>query len=391
MSAPASISRPAPASASPAEGRRPGRPGWRSRKTRVALSLLALAAVGLGGWLALRPDPLIRAARAAYRARDYRSALIAARARLDRRPDDTDAALLAARCLAKLGRWQQADELYRRAGSLGLDDANDHAYGLVRAGDLPRAFEAYERLLDRWPDDVLALKRQAALLISKADWKRVRRISERLIAIPGGRVAGRTLAGIGFHSTRHAEEAVAAFEEVLRLDPELKEMPLPQRVFWGHLALDLIALGRSSDARAHLERALAREDDAGLRELLGVTFEKEGRMDEAERCWRESLARDPNNADTLLDLGRQEVASRRIDEAIGHLERAAELSPESIDPVYNLSRAYRFKGDLDRARRYEARAEELRRAHPRQGGMGERPPGLEDPAGRGDGMRDPMR
>ena len=53
-------------------------------------------------------------------------------------------------------------------------------------------------------------------------------------------MAGHTLAGIGFHLAKHAEAAVASFERVLQLDPELKEMPLPHATFWNHLALELI-------------------------------------------------------------------------------------------------------------------------------------------------------
>ena len=54
----------------------------------------------------------------------------------------------------------------------------------------------------------------------------------------------------------HAAQAVSSFERVLELDPELKEMPLPRPLFWNHLALDLIAMGRTAEARSYLERAL---------------------------------------------------------------------------------------------------------------------------------------
>ena len=75
---------------------------------------------------------------------------------------------------------------------------------------------------------------------------------------------------------------------------------------------------------------------------------------------------DPNNADTLLDLGRLALGRGRFDEAIELLERAADVSPQSIDPVYNLSRAYRFKGDVAKAEHYEHLADQLRRTRDRQ-------------------------
>ena len=95
--------------------------------------------------------------------------------------------------------------------------------------------------------------------------------------------------------------------------------------------------------------------------------------DEAERCWRQALTLDPKNVDTLLDLGRLALSRRRLDEAVELLERSHEISPDSLEPVYNLSRAYRLKGDIARAQRYEALAAKLRPSQPARGGMGEMP------------------
>jgi hypothetical protein len=56
--------------------------------------------------------------------------------------------------------------------------------------------------------------------------------------------------------------------------------------------------------------------------------------------------------------------------AIEMLLRAAALSPDALQPVYGLARAYRYTGNLAKARHYEQRAAELRRSHPPAGGMG---------------------
>jgi tetratricopeptide (TPR) repeat protein len=352
----------------------------------VVLAFAIVAGLSIAAWLSTRFDPLGRA-RATYASGDYREALRAAQDFLKVRPADQSASLMAARCLTKLKQRQQAEEYYRQCGPLGLDDMHDRAFGLVLLGKPQRAAEVYFEMIQRWPEDVLALKRLAAVLIELKQWKPALLLSERLIRIPEGQVAGHTLAGIGFHVSKHADQAVSSFERVLELDPDLKQMPLPRPLFWDHLALDLMAIGRTADARSYLERALSDREDAGLRELLGVTHEKEGRPDMAEACWRQALEDDPNNTDALLDLGRVALGRRRPDEAIRLLERAAELSPASLDPVYNLSRAYRLKGDVARAEHYEALADSLRAARPPVGGMGEmpvdRPAAGETPSGRG--------
>jgi tetratricopeptide (TPR) repeat protein len=344
---------------------------WR-RLTWAVLAVLATFGLAAGAYLAWRFDPLEQA-RTAVDERDYRRALKSAQDYLRKRPEDPAASLLLARSLSRLGQGGQAEEYFKRSAPLGLADSHDRAYGLVLAGKPEQAAEIYFDMIKRWPDDVLALKRLAGVLMELKAWKPALLVSERLIRIPEGEVAGQTLAGIGFHVARHAAQAVSSFERILQLDPDLKEMPLPRRLFWNHLALDLIALGRTAEARGYLKRALAEEEDAYLRELLGVTHEKEGSPGAAEKCWRQALAMDPRNADTLLDLGRLDLGRGRFDEAVELLTRAVEASPNSVDPVYNLSRAYRLKGDLAKARNYERRAQEPRRAQPPRGGMGEMP------------------
>ena len=206
------------------------------------------------GGLCLAGDPLRSAGPGptGLRARDYRTPLLAARDYLKRRPADRRAVLMAARCLTRMGQKSQAEEFYRRCGPLELNDLQDRAYGLVLMGQPERAAEIYYEIIQRWPEDVLALKRLAAVLMELKEWKEALLVSERLIQIPAGEVAGRTLAGIGFHVSKHADQAVTSFERVLQLDPDLKEMPLPQPLFWNHMALELIALGRSAEARGYL-------------------------------------------------------------------------------------------------------------------------------------------
>jgi Flp pilus assembly protein TadD len=163
----------------------------------------------------------------------------------------------------------------------------------------------------------------------------------------------------------HAREADYSRSGTIGLD-EL-------RVHTCRLARDLIAHHRITEARGYLERALAGREDAGVLELLGVCCEQEGELEKASEYWRRAVVFDSKNAAALLDLGRLAISARRLDEAVSLLERAAELSPGSIDPVYNLSRAYRLKGELNRAKHFENLADHLRQSEPPRGGMSEVP------------------
>jgi tetratricopeptide (TPR) repeat protein len=303
-------------------------------------------------------------AHSAYSRGDYRGALKAAQAHLKRSPGNRRAALLAARCLSRLGFRAQAEEQYRRAGALasGLGDLQDRAMALAQSDQPERAIELYQEILARCPDDALALKRLAAVHMGQKRWRPVLALADQLIAVPDGEVAGQTLAGIAHHELKHYEQAVTACQRVLTIDPELKAMPLPQSLFWNNFALDLLAVGRTSDARDHLSRALEKSQDAGLMELLGLTYFQQGTLDRADQCWRQAVDWDPTNADALLGLGRLALQRNQAAEAVSWLKRAAESSPAALEPLYNLGRAYRLLGKIDDAERCEKLSAKVRAA-----------------------------
>ncbi len=352
---------------------RPPRPRLgRRRSVRIALWCLGTSLVlGPAAWFATRFDPVGRVA-ADFDRHRYRSALGASQDYLRWFPDDHRASLMAARCLTRLGRSAEAEDHYRKAGPLEIDDAQVRAIGLLTLDQPMRAAEVYEEILGRRPDDALALKRLAAVRMGMKQWRMVLELADRLIRIPDEEVAGRTLIAIAQHELKHYEMSVDAARRVLELDPDLKRMPLPRTLFWNNLALDLMAQGRVEEARKYLEQALARSEDAGLMELLGLTYSQQGLPDQAERCWRQAERLDPNNADVCLDLGRLAMGRRRWDEALAFLKRAADRSPEAVEPLYNLSQVYRMLGRHEEAERYRRLADERRKSQPpRRGGMGE--------------------
>jgi tetratricopeptide (TPR) repeat protein len=210
-------------------------------KVGAVISVIVLAFALWSLWLF---DSLGQA-KAAYAKGDYRTALRAAQQLLKRKPDDQGAALLAARCLSKLGFHIQAEEQYRLAGALatGLADLHERAVGMARSDRPARAVELYQEILARQPDDALALKRLAAVYMSAKLWRLVVPLADRLITVPGGEVAGQTLAAIAHHELKHYAQAASASERVLAVDPDLKAMPLPPTLFWNNLALDLVAMG----------------------------------------------------------------------------------------------------------------------------------------------------
>ena len=334
-------------------------PRWR-RRIAIALGLIVAGLLVALSWFEYYPTALAQAEKA-YRRNNLEGALHIALSHLERRPFSGYAALLAARCLSRLGQPDRAEPYYQKAGSLELEDRHIRAYALVLSNSREPAIRAYQEILKRRPDDALALSRMAAVLISENRWGDVLDAADRLIKIPTGAVVGHTLAGVAHHEIGDAEQTIANFNRVLALDPELRQMPLkPRTMFWTHLCNALLTLGRTEEARRHLLRAMGESDDASAADLLGQSYYLEGEFDKAEEAWRLALQWDQNRYGTWWRIGTLALQRGRTVEALELIRRAAALEPKDPGPLYSLSFAYRRLGRREEAERVKEQADRLR-------------------------------
>jgi tetratricopeptide (TPR) repeat protein len=313
----------------------------------------------LTGWNLTRSTSLDEARRA-YSRGTLVLALGGSLDHLSRQPWSRDASLIAALCLSRLDFASAAEPYYQSAGTLSLGDLQIRAYGLVRGNHREQAIQAYREILKRWPENVLAMRRLAAVQMTQSNDSEVLKLADRLVQIPDGAAIGYTLLGIVHHNQKNHEDAVAALERVLVLDPELRVMPLPRRLFWSHLVSELTAVGRPADSRRYLLQALKDNPDAYLMTSLGLAYEFEGSTEDAERCYRHAMEWDARYSPPYLYLGKIELHRRHTEEALRHLHRALELAPKDYDVVYNLALAYRQIGRTEEASRFQSKAIELR-------------------------------
>jgi len=95
------------------------------------------------------------------------------------------------------------------------------------------------------------------------------------------------------------------------------------------LALDSTTANSLKLATAYMDQGTAPMQGVGI--LLGI------------------VAKDSNNADALLLLGKFGIVSRQFDKAIVRLEKVVSLRPKNYDALFLLAEAYREKGDKDKA------------------------------------------
>jgi tetratricopeptide (TPR) repeat protein len=266
---------------------------------------------------------------------------------LEATPGDRDSALLAARCLDRMGKPVEADTLEKMAGEVPAADLHAHALALMAAGRHDMAEATYKTLLATNPDDVLALRRLAATYLGLIRLREIFPLADRLAGLPdlSARVVGETLRGLVHHRVEEYEPAAESFERVLVLDPDLSLMPIkPPTMFWFYLGKDLIVSGRPDAARTYLERALKDGPEPSLLDLLGQSLYALADMDGAERCWREAIALAPNHGGALLRLGRSLLRRNKAAEALPLIERVAAMNPAEREPAYTLQQVRRRLG-----------------------------------------------
>ena len=345
-----------------AQGTNPlSRARWRPSRLQLAGRLVAVVGVVVFTvWTVTRSEALEKA-RAAYSRQDFRSAVGYALDHLDRRPWSRGASRIAALGLSQLNYPDEAEPYYSRAGSLSSDDQHVRAVALLHADRFARAVEAYEQLLAGQPDDAVALRRLAAAELGLGKPEEVLRLAERLAANPESAVIAETLRAVGYHEIKDHVQAVTAFERVLTLDPSLQRVPLPRRLFWEQMAEDLVAPGRSGDARAYLAKSVAETPDSHLMCLLGRAYQFEGAFEAAEQWLRRAAEGDPDYDLPHLYLGQIAQQQGRLERSRTELETAFRLSPRRYETAYNLSLTYRGLGRESDAERWRRRAARLRR------------------------------
>ncbi len=117
-----------------------------------------------------------------------------------------------------------------------------------------------------------------------------------------------------------------------------------------NLGLVLVSLGRVPEAIAHYEQALRiRPDLAEVHCYLGIALMDSGRIPEAIEHFDQALRINPDLTDAHLNLGIALMRSDRIPEAIAHLQQALRLQPEYADAHLNLGIASYQTGKREEA------------------------------------------
>jgi predicted Zn-dependent protease len=93
---------------------------------------------------------------------------------------------------------------------------------------------------------------------------------------------------------------------------------------------------------------------------MGVTPDQP-QFTEAESALKKAVSLRPSYSDAQLALGKLELVSHHLDEAISHLEQARTLDPHNAAIYSHLARAYRERGNVQKEQQMLAALTEINR------------------------------
>jgi Flp pilus assembly protein TadD len=184
----------------------------------------------------------------------------------------------------------------------------------------------------------------------------VREVASILTRDPGSPFAHFVMAAVAYRAGR-LELARDAFVRCLELDPDRPVI----RQHYGSLLRDL---GRLEDSERELRIAVAQAtaDDFVTQANLAETLTRRGKLEDAETILGGILASEPRHTKAHGALGRILVARGQLQDAIPHLERAAEGQDD--EPLIELAHVYLSLGQPDKAQQVAARALSRAPGHP---------------------------
>lgn len=217
----------------------------------------------------------------------------------------------------------------------------DEIIELVAKREYGHAESLCRALLQTHPGDVNVLGLRGAVLIKLNRLPEAEQVLRQTIRQAPTFAKPHEDLGLVLLSLKRPAEAADVLREAIRLDPQLELAHF-------NLGKALAMLGFGKEADEAFEKSFSLNPE---RKKLSYAAEhhKEGRLEEAERLYREVVRDNPGNVDALRMLGRLALAAGRNADAERLLRRATRLAPDFSGALADLGRALKEQNRFEEA------------------------------------------
>jgi len=206
----------------------------------------------------------------------------------------------------------------------------DEAFELVKEGHFERAEARCREMLQRYPRDVSLLGLLGAVLVKLRRYAEAEQALRRSIELAPTFAKPHEDLGFVLLEQNRAGDAVDVLRTAVRLDPDLE---------WAQFNLGkaLARTGQGEAADAAFEASFALNPERH-KVAQAAEHHRAGRIEEAERLYREVIRDNPANVDAIRMLGRVALAAGRQDDAERLFRKALSLAPDFSGALVDLGR-----------------------------------------------------
>ena len=156
---------------------------------------------------------------------------------------------------------------------------------------------------------------------------------EHTLRVTGDNPTAQYSLGLALEQQGELAQAVAHYEEALRLNREAVSPNPDYATLHNDLGLALFQQGRLAQALAHYQTALALNPNyAPTYNNLGNALSVQGKIDQAIACYQRALQLDPHNGLAHYNLGLALMSQHQAGAALWHFRDAVRLEPNR--PIY---------------------------------------------------------
>jgi len=217
----------------------------------------------------------------------------------------------------------------------------DEVLELVSRGEFGHAESLCLALLQKYPGDVNVLGLRGAVLIKLNRLDDAEESLRQTIRLAPTFAKPHEDLGVVLLGLKRPAEAANVLRNAVRLDPELE-------LAWFNLGKALAMLGFGKEADEAFEKSFSLNP---VRKKLAHAAEhhKKGRLEEAERLYREVVRDHPDNVDALRMLGRVALSAGRNADAERLFRRAIKLAPDFAGALTDLGRVLKEQNQFEEA------------------------------------------